>query len=159
MDALILVLCILFQCWYCDNICFFFIFLKSCIPCAPSPCPLWENEKGTLRDDGGVGRAHMSLQTFLSTLIPKAAHLAEKEWLLCRNALDPSPRSKLFWVMTYSIFPTRNIYYQELRQHYFNSVVIQVHHKCKEEVRVSGLYESDSSFWQLPGPHLLSKFF
>lgn len=38
--------------------------------------------------------------------------LAENEWLLSNDSFDPSSKSKLFWIMTYSIFPTQNIYYK-----------------------------------------------
>ena len=45
--------------------------------------------------------------------------LAENEWLLTGNSFDQSSRSKLFWIMTYSIFPTQNIYYKRPRKRLF----------------------------------------
>lgn len=42
--------------------------------------------------------------------------LAGNEWLPSGDSFDPSSRSKLFWIMTYSIFPTQNIYYKMPRK-------------------------------------------
>ena len=60
--------------------------------------------------------------------------LAENEWLLPGNSFDQSSRSKLFWIMTYSIFLLGIYFTRDQEKDYFNSVVIHIHHKCKAEI-------------------------
>lgn len=45
--------------------------------------------------------------------------VAENEGLLSGNSFDPSSWSKLFWIMTYSVFPSWNIYYKIPRKTQF----------------------------------------
>lgn len=104
------VLCILCQLWYCNDIFFHFsqVIYSLCLV-AMTAVRKWERNttwwwwpwQGTnVTSDLLVNR------------IPNVAHFAEKELLCGSDSFDPSSGSKLFWIMTYSIFPIQNIYYK-----------------------------------------------
>lgn len=103
MNTFMFVLCTPLQLWS------FFL-------CAQSPRPWQEDEEGIPKDHGSTGKAQMSPQAFWSNCIPKAAHVGEKEWALSGDVSDPSSRSNLFWIMTFDLFPTQNIYHKMPRK-------------------------------------------
>ena len=132
MNALIFVLCILFQLWYSDNKFFHFSQVIYSL-CSVSMTTVRKRERITAWWWALAGhKRHFTLSC--QPIFHMLPILAENEWLLTGDSFDQSSRSKLFWIMTYSIFLLGIYITRGQERDYFDSVVIHIHHKCKAEI-------------------------
>lgn len=119
MNTLIFVLRILFQLWCSDKIFFFHFSQVIYSLCSVSMTAIRKWERSTAWwwwHWHGTNVTSDFLVNPYSKCCPSWLRMSDCS---ASDSFDPSSRSKLFWIMTYSIFPTWNVFYKMSRKTLF----------------------------------------